>query len=94
MCLKPGVSKRGQSHSRQTLPKLDSSSHEIQEETNLLGVTVTMPEGHQFWIVVLRLTVSERWQLLVQLRPLLASGETRRPAVVDKIQRFKFGVGW
>ena len=46
------------------------TSQEIHESTNLMGVTMTMClEDMQFWIVVLRWIVLERWQLLVQLRP-------------------------
>ena len=44
----------------------------------------------QFWTVVLHWTVSVRLQLLEQLRPSLRL-EKRRPAVVDTMQRFKFG---
>ena len=56
------------------------TSQEIQESTNLMGVTMTMPERHAIW---------ERW-IVRTAQAITASGETRRPAVVDKIQRFKF----
>ena len=39
---------------------------------------------------MLRWIELERWPRLAQLRP-SPRLETRRPAVVDKIQRFKFG---
>ena len=45
------------------------TSQEIPANTNLLGVTMTVPEGRAIlgWCCVW--IVSERWQLLVQLRP-------------------------
>ena len=43
----------------------------------------------QFGTVVLRWIVLERWQLRTA-QAITASGEAR-PAVVEKIQRFKFG---
>ena len=41
--------------------------------------------------MVLRWKVLEKWQLLGTAQAITACGETRRPAFVDKIQRFKFG---
>ena len=47
-----------------------------------MGVTMTVPEGH----AILDCGAAAR-----TARAITASGETRRPAVVDKVQRFTFG---
>ena len=55
-----------------------------------MGVTLTMPEGHAILTVVLHWIVGEVAAARTA-QAITASGETRRPAVLDKIQRFKFG---
>ena len=67
------------------------SSQEIQESTNLIGVTVTMPEGHAIWDGGAALDCVGTVAAARTVQAITASGETRRPAVVDKMQRFKFG---
>ena len=47
--------------------------------------------ARKFGTVVLHWIVSERVAAARTAQATTASGETRRPAVVDKIQRFKFG---
>ena len=45
------------------------TSQEIQESTNLVGVTMTMPEGQRNFGLWCRAGLLERLQLLEQLRP-------------------------
>ena len=66
-------------------------SQEIQESTNLMGVTMTMSEGHAIWDCGAALDCIGEVAAARTAQAITASGETRRPAVVDKIQRFKFG---
>ena len=56
-----------------------------------MGVTMTMPEGHAIWTVVAALDCIGEVAAARASQAVTASGETRRPAVVHKIQRFKFG---
>ena len=79
MSLKPGVLKCGRLRRLQKVLILDSKmwiSQEIQESTNLMGVTMTMPWGHAIWTVVLRWIVLEKLQLLGQLRSSLRLEKT------------------
>ena len=64
---------------------------EIQESTNLMGVTMTMPEGHAILDCGAALDCIGEVAAARTAQAISASGETRRPAVVDKLQRFKFG---
>ena len=64
------------------------TSQEIQESTNLMGVT--MPEGHAIVDCGAALDCIGEVAAARTAQAITASGETRRPAVVDKIQRFKF----
>ena len=68
------------------------ASQEIQESTNLMGVTMTMPEGHAILDCGAALDCIGEVAAARTAQPITASGETRRPAVVEKIQRFKFVV--
>ena len=67
------------------------TSQEIQESTNLMGVTMTMPEGHAILDCGAALDCIGEVAAARTAQAITASGETCRPAVVDKIQRFKFG---
>ena len=67
------------------------TSQEIQESTNLMGVTLTMPEGHAILDCGAALDCIGEAAAARTAQAITASGETRRPAVLDKIQRFKFG---
>ena len=67
------------------------TSQEIQESTNLMGVTLTMPEGHAILDCGAALDCIGEVAAARTAQAITASGETRRPAVMDKIQRFKFG---
>ena len=67
------------------------TSQEIQESTNLMGVTLTMPEGHAILDCGAALVCIGEVAAARTAQAITASGETRRPAVLDKIQRFKFG---
>ena len=67
------------------------TSQEIQESTNLMGVTMTMFEGHAILDCGVALGCIGEVAAARTAQPITASEETRRPAVVDKIQRFKFG---
>ena len=67
------------------------ASQEIQESTNLIGVTMTMPGGHAILDCGAALDCIGEVAAARTAQAITASGETRRPAVVDKIQRFKFG---
>ena len=67
------------------------TSQEIQESTNLMGVTLTMPEGHAILDCGAALDCIGEVAAARTAQAITASGETRRPAVLDKIQRFKFG---
>ena len=67
------------------------TSQEIQESTNLMGVTMTMPEGHAILVSGAALDCLGEVAAARTAQAITASGETRRPAVVDKVQRFKFG---
>ena len=67
------------------------TSHEIQESTNLMGVTMTMPEGHAVLDCGVALDCIGEVAAARTAQAITASGETRRPAVVDKTWRFKFG---
>ena len=87
--LKPGVLKRGRLRRLQKVLKLDSkmwTSQEIQESTNLMGVTMTMPEGHAILDCGAALDCIGEVAAARTAQAITASGETRRPAVVDKIQ--------
>ena len=64
---------------------------EIQESTHLMGVTMTIPEGHAIWDCGAALDCIGEVAAARTAQAIIVSGETRRPAVVDKIQRFKFG---
>ena len=68
------------------------TSQEIQESTNLMGVTLTIPEGHAILDCGAALDCIGEVAAARTAQAITASGETRRPAVMDKIQRFKFGV--
>ena len=94
MSLKPEVLKRGRLRRLQKVLKLDSkmwTSQEIQESTNLTGVTMTMPEGHAILDCGAALDCIGEVAAARTAQAITASGGTRRPAVVDKTQRFKFG---
>ena len=67
------------------------TSQEIQESTNHMGVTMTMPEGHAILDCGAALDCIREAAAARTAQAITASGETRRPAVVDKIQHFKFG---
>ena len=67
------------------------TSQEIQESTNLMGVTMPMPEGHAILDCGAALDCIGEVAAARTAQAITASGETRRPAVVDKIQRFTFG---
>ena len=67
------------------------TSQEIQESSDLMGVTMTMPEGHAILDCGAALDCIGEVAAARTAQAITASGETRRPAVVDKIQRFKFG---
>ena len=56
-----------------------------------MGVTTTMPEGHVILDCGAALDCIAEVAVARTGQAITASGETRRPAVVDKIQRFKFG---
>ena len=66
------------------------TSQEIQQSTNLMGVTLTMPEGHAILDCGAALESIGEVAAARTAQVITASGETRRPAVLDKIQRFKF----
>ena len=61
------------------------------QSTNLMGVTMTMPEGHAHFDCGTAIDSIGEVAAARTAQAITASGETRRPAVVDKIQRFKFG---
>ena len=67
------------------------ASQEIHESTNLMGVTMSMPEGHAILDSGAALDCIGEVAAARTAQAITASGETRRPAVVDKIRRFKFG---
>ena len=67
------------------------TSQEVQESTNLMSVTLTMPEGHAILDCGATLDCIGEVAAARTAQAITASGETRRPAVLDKIQRFKFG---
>ena len=67
------------------------TSQEIQESTNLMGVTMTMPEGHAILDRGAALDCIGEVAAARTAQATTASGERRCPAVVYKIQRFKFG---
>ena len=71
--------------------RLKWTSQELQESTNLMGVTMTMPEGHAILDCGAALDCLGEVAAARTAQAITASGETRRPAVVDKVQRFKFG---
>ena len=56
-----------------------------------MGVTMTMPEGHAILYCGVALDCIGEVEAARTAQAITAPGETRRPAVVDKIQRFKFG---
>ena len=56
-----------------------------------MGVTLTMPEGHAILDCGAALDCIGEVAAAWRAEAITASGEVRRPAVVDKIQRFKFG---
>ena len=56
-----------------------------------MGVSMTMPEGHAIFDCGAALDCIGEVAAARTAQAITASGETRRPAVVDKIQRFKFG---
>ena len=68
-----------------------TSQETIQESTNLTGVTMTMIEGHATLDCGAALDCIGEVAAARTAQAITASGETRRPAVVHKIQRFKFG---
>ena len=53
-----------------------------------MGVTMTMPEGHAILDCGAALDCIEEVAAARTAQAITASGETRKPAVVDKIQRF------
>ena len=67
------------------------TSQEIQESTNLMCVTMTMPERHAILDCGASLDCIGEVAAAQTAQAITATGETRRPAVVDKIQRFNFG---
>ena len=67
------------------------TSQEIHESTNLMGVTMTMPEGHSILDCGAALDCIGEVAAARTAQAITAFGETRGPAVVDKIQRFKCG---
>ena len=67
------------------------TSQEIQESTNLMGVTITMPEKHAILDCGAALDCVGEVAAALAAQAITAFGETRRPAVVDKIQRFNLG---
>ena len=67
------------------------TSQDIQESTDLMGVTMTMPVGHAILDCGAALDCIGEVAAALTAQAITASGETRRPAVVDKIQRFNFG---
>ena len=56
-----------------------------------MGVTMTMLGGHAIFDRGAALDCIGEVAVARTVQAITASGETRRPAVVDKIQRFKFG---
>ena len=66
------------------------TSQEIQESTNLMGITMTKPEGHAILDNGAALDCIGQVAAARTAQAITASGETRRPAVVDRIQRLKF----
>ena len=56
-----------------------------------MGVTMTMLEGHAIWDCGAALDCIGEVAAARTVQAITASGERRRPAVVDKVQRFKFG---
>ena len=69
------------------------TSQETQESMNLMGVTMTMPEGHTILDCGAALDCIGEVAAARTAQAITASGEKRRPAIVDKIQGFKFGDG-
>ena len=67
------------------------TSQEIQESTNHMGVTMTMPEGHAIFDCGAALDCTGEVAAAWTAQAITASGETRPFGVVDKTQRFKFG---
>ena len=67
------------------------TSQEMQESTKLMGVTMTMPERHAMLDSGAALDCIGEVAAAGAARATTACGQTRRLAVVDKIQRFKFG---
>ena len=65
------------------------TSQEIQESTNLMGVTMTMPEGHAILDCGAALDCIGEVAAARTAQASTASGETRRPAVVDKNSTFQ-----
>ena len=65
------------------------TSQEIQESTNLMGVTMTMPEGHVILDCGAALDCIGDVAAARTAQAITASGETRRPAVVDKNSTFQ-----
>ena len=56
-----------------------------------MGVTMTVPEGHAILDCGAALDCIGEVAAARTTQAISASGETRRPPVVDKIQRFKLG---
>ena len=67
------------------------TSQDIQGSSTLMGVTMTMPEGHAILDCGAALDRIGEVAADRAAQAITASRETRRPAVVDKIQRLKFG---
>ena len=67
------------------------TSQVVQESANLMGVAMTMPEGHAILDCGAALDCIGEVAAARTAQAITSSGETRRPAVVNKIQRFKFG---
>ena len=67
------------------------TSQEIQESTNLMGVTMTMPEGHAILDSGASLDCIGEVEAARTAQAITASGENTSPAVVANIQRFNFG---
>ena len=67
------------------------TSSEILESTNLLGVTMTMLEGHAIWDYGAALDCIGEVAAARTAQAITASGETHRLAAVDKTQRFRYG---
>ena len=73
--------------------KLDSKRGRLEHESSC-AVTMTMPEGHAILDCGAALDCIGEVAAARTAQAITASGETRRPAVVNKIQRLKVGGWW